>query len=324
MTRLLRRREFIARSTCALAGAGATLLAARPASSQPKAQEIRVTCRDAHLRTTSEKDCWSALGKLGSQGVEASIADDLSLPAMFHPGQKYSLATAEAIERVAADMQAARQPITALCMSNRFDDRPDFELQWCTQAAQAAKALGVKAIRIDVWPHKLPAAEFLDFAVRTMKKLIEATESTGVAFGIENHGGTTNKPEFLRELFAGVGSPRLGLTLDIGNFYWFGHPLAKIYELCEEFAPRVFHTHCKSIRFPAAEREKKRPIGWGYEKYCCPIDAGDVDYRRVVEILRKAGYANDLCVEDESLGKFPAAEQAAVVARELQYLKGLV
>jgi len=324
MRELLGRREFIAKSTCALAGAGVTLLAARSTSSQPAAQQIRVTCRDAHLRTTQEKDCWSAIAKLGAQGVEASVADDLTLPGLFHPGQKYSLAAAEGVERLAADMQAAKQPITALCMSNRFDDRPEFELKWCTQAAEAAKALGVKAIRIDVWPHKLPAAEFLDFAVRTMKTLIDATESTGVGFGIENHGGTTNNPEFLRKLFAGVGSPRLGLTLDIGNFYWYGHPLAKIYELCSEFVSRVFHTHCKSIRFPAGEREKKRAMGWGYEKYCCPIDAGDIDYRRVVEILRKAGYANDMCVEDESLGKFPAAEQSAVVARELRYLRGLV
>jgi sugar phosphate isomerase/epimerase len=324
MRKLLGRREFVVQSACALAGAGATLLATRPAACEAKTQQIRVTCRDGHLRTTSEQDCWSALAKLGAEGVEAVVADDLSLPGLFHPGQKCSLASAEAVERVAADMQAAKLPITALCLSNRFDDRPEFELKWCTRAAEAAKTLGVKAIRIDVWPHKLPASEFLDFAVRTMKQLLEATESTGVGFGIENHGGTTNKPEFLRELFAGVGSPQLGLTLDIGNFYWFGHPLAKIYELCQEFAPRVFHTHCKNIHFPESEREKQRPIGWGYEKYCCPVDKGDVDYRRVVEILRKAGYANDMCVEDESLGKFPAAEQAGIVARELRYLKGLL
>ena len=35
---------------------------------------------------------------------------------------------------------------------------------------------------------------------------------------------------------------------------------------------------------------------------------------RIVEILRKANYRGDLCVEDESLGKFPAAEQADVLA----------
>ena len=123
--------------------------------------------------------------------------------------------------------------------------------------------------------------------MKTLKRVIETTEDTGVAFGIENHGGTTNDPEFLKPLFDRVGSKRLGLTLDTGNFYWFGHPLSKVYELYEAFAPRVCHTHCKSIRFPETEREKQRPMGWEYGKYNCPIYEGDIDFRRVVKILRR-------------------------------------
>jgi sugar phosphate isomerase/epimerase len=317
------RRQFIARTAVAVAG-GAASLATGVAAGDPGQNKLLVTCRDVHLRVTGEKDCWSALARIGAQGVESVVDDSLSLPCLFHPEKKYSVATAEGIARLAADLEAAGMKMTALCMSNRFDARPDFELEWCGKTAAAAKALGAKAIRIDVWPHKLSESQFLPFAVRTLKKLTEATEPTGVAFGIENHGGTTNNPEFLRKLFAGVGSPRLGLTLDTGNFYWYGHPLAKLYELFEEFASRVFHTHCKNIAFPEDQREKKRPLGWEYEKYNCPIDEGDVDFRRLVAILRKAGYANDLCVEDEALGKFPAAEQPAVLARELRFLKGLL
>jgi len=43
----------------------------------------------------------------------------------------------------------------------------------------------------------------------------------------------------------------------------------------------------------------------------------------VVEILKKAGYANDLCVEDESLSHFPNAEHAGILQREIEYLKKL-
>ncbi len=64
-------------------------------------------------------------------------------------------------------------------------------------------------------------------------------------------------------------------------------------------------------------------MGWGYEKYTCPIYEGDVDFRRLVAILRKAGYANDLCVEDESLGHFPASERADILAKEIRFLKSL-
>jgi len=324
MRNSISRRQFVVRSCGLLAGAAAASRLPDVAAEEEKRAAISVTCRDVYLKTTGEKDCWSAMAKLGAQGVEASVADDLSLPGLFHPAKKYTVATPAGIEQLLADMKAANRPITALCMANRFDARPEFELQWTTKAAEAAKALGAKAIRIDVWPQKIPAAKFLAFATDIMKKVIAATESTGVAFGIENHGGTTNDPEFLTALFADVGSPRLGLTLDTGNFYWFGHPLSKVHELFQTFASRVVHTHCKSIRYPESEREKKRPRGWKYGEYNCPVDEGDIDFRRLVAVLKKAGYTNDLCIEDESLGKYPARKQAETVAREMRFLRGLL
>jgi hypothetical protein len=41
----------------------------------------------------------------------------------------------------------------------------------------------------------------------------------------------------------------------------------------------------------------------------------------VVKILRDAGYRNDLCVEDESLGKLPEADRTAALAKEIQHLR---
>lgn len=64
-------------------------------------------------------------------------------------------------------------------------------------------------------------------------------------------------------------------------------------------------------------------MGWKYDEYHVPIYEGNIDFGRVVAILRKAGYANDLCVEDESLGKLPAAKRAAVLAKEIRHLKAL-
>jgi sugar phosphate isomerase/epimerase len=208
-------------------------------------------------------------------------------------------------------------------MHNRFDERPDFEIEWTARTARAAEALGAPAVRIDVVARKLQSAELLEFIVPVLKKIVAATEDTGVRLAIENHGGTTNDPRFLRPLFERVGSDRLGLTLDTGNFYWFGHPLSKLYELYAEFAPRVFHTHCKSINYPADQREKQRPMGWEYGKYTCAIHKGDIDFRRVVAILRKGGYTNDLCIENESLASLPEAERAKTLAEEIRYLKEL-
>ena len=323
MTEPLNRRDFLEGSGRLLAGVGAaSLLAGTAAGAEPK-RALAVGCRDAHLKETGEKDCWSAMRAIGAEVVEATIGEDLSFRGLFHPDREYTAATPAGIGQLAADMKAADKRISAFCMFNHFATRPDFEVEWCAKVARAAKALGVKAIRIDVVPAKPGAAEFLPLAVKTLTRVIEATEDTGVAFGIENHGNTTNDPEFLKPLFDRVGSKRLGLTLDTGNFYWFGHPLSKVYGLFEAFASRVFHTHCKSIKFPEDRRETKRPMGWGYEKYTCPIYEGDIDFRRVVKLLLGAGYANDLCVEDESLGKFPAGQRGGVLAKEVRYLKDL-
>jgi sugar phosphate isomerase/epimerase len=222
------RRDFLIGAGCLCGGASLALQLSHSSFAAEAHLRWPVTCRDAMLRSTGQKDCWSALRAIGAEGVEAEIIAD--------------------------------------------------------------------------------------------------TEPTGVAFAIENHGTTTNDPAFLATLFKKVGSQRLGLTLDTANFYWFGHPLSKVYELYEAFAPRVSHTHCKSIHYPAAEREKHRPVGWKYAQYACPIGEGDIDFARVAAILHKAGYKNDLCIEDESIfaRKPSAGEATKQLADETRLLKAVV
>jgi sugar phosphate isomerase/epimerase len=325
MTRSFTRRQFLTTSTQLVAGAGVASLLARSSMAAESQPRIILGTRDVMLRHTGKPDVWSAAQSVEAEGLEINFRDDLSFPDLFHPEKKYTGATEAGIEQLKADTQAAGRRITAFCMSNRFDERPEMEVEWCTKAAQIAQALGVPAIRIDIIPRKIrDRNEALDFSVAMLKRIIAATESTGVCFGLENHGNTTNDPTFLEPLLDRVGSKRLGLTLDTGNFYWFGHPLSKIYEICEQFADRVFHTHCKSIKYPEELREQQRKMGLDYGKNCCPIYAGDVDYSRVIRILRKAGYANDLCIENESLKKFPEAERGDVLAKEIQHLKALL
>ena len=64
-------------------------------------------------------------------------------------------------------------------------------------------------------------------------------------------------------------------------------------------------------------------MGWEYARYEAPVDHGDIDFARVVKILRAAGYTGDLCVENETLGRLPQAERAGIMASELAYLKKL-
>jgi sugar phosphate isomerase/epimerase len=280
-------------------------------------------CCDAMLGEVGQPDCWSAAKAVGAEVLEARVGDQFNLPLLKHPQRQYSVATEEGIRQLSGDLKKAGLKISAFCVASRFDARPDFECEFGARLARIAKRMGVKAIRIDVVSSKLTAEQFLEPAAAALKKLMAASEGTGVRFGIENHGRTSNDPAFLGPLFDRVGSPRLGVTLDTGNFYWFGHPLSQVYELIEKFAPRVVHTHCKSIQYPADQREVRRKMGWEYAKYEAPIDRGDIDFARVVKILRAARYAGDLCVEDEGLRKFPEAERAGVLAAEIAYLKRL-
>lgn len=324
MSHRLTRRNFLVGTSGLCAGAalawplGRTALAA--AEKRPR---WPVATRDAMLRHVGKPDCWSAAKAVGIEGMEAIITEELALPGLFHPEVKYTAATQEGLDRLAADLRAAGQKLTALCTFNRLDDRPEMEIAWCGKVARIAKTLGTAVVRIDVVPHKMQRADFLPFAVKTLRKILADTEATGVRFAIENHGSVTNDPEFLTPLFDGVGSNRLGLTLDTGNFYWFGHPLSKLYTLFETYASRVFHTHCKGIHYPEADRERKRPMGWKYDEHQSPIYEADVDFARVTAILDKAGYAGDLCVENEALGRLSKEQAAATLSREVSLLKDL-
>lgn len=293
------------------------------AATRPSRGDLPVTLRSTHLGEVRVEDCWAAVHAVGADGVEVVLDDELQAPHLRDRDKKYGMADDSGRKRLAEACEHAKVKLAALCLANRFDERPDFELKWTSRAVQAAEALSIPTVRIDVVPRKLQGDEFFKFTVRILKQILEATEETGVTLAIENHGGTTNRPEFLEKLFHEVGSKRLGLTLDTGNFYWFGHPLSEVYKLYEKFAPRAYHTHLKSIRYPESRREERRPRGWEYGRYTCPIYEGDIDFSRVLKVLRTAGYTGDLCIENESLAKFPAPERRSVLAREVRFLREL-
>lgn len=316
----LSRRRFMKTTgltlSAAMLPAAGTLLAA-------ETKKWPVGCRDLHLKVAGKPDSWSCMKALGAEGTEVYVEQNLACANLFHPQRKYTLATDEGIRALKDDLGASGCRITAFMMSNRFDERLEQELEGARGVVKAAQALGVEVIRIDVVPRKLSGDQFLPFAIDTGKRLCAIAERTAIRFGVENHGETTNNPQFLDKLFDGVGSEKFGLTLDCANFYWWGLPLKDLYPTYEKFAPHVVHTHCKSIRYPADKQNIRRKIGWEYGKYNCPIYEGDLDFKRIVQILRKANYRGDLCVEDESLGKYPQDEQADIIRKEIALLKGL-
>ncbi len=157
-----------------------------------------------------------------------------------------------------------------------------------------------------------------------MARVLDATGNLDVQMGIENHGIQGNQPEFLTHVIEKVGSPQLGMTIDTANFYWYGHPLSRVYDIIKQLAPKAKHTHIKNINYPADVREVQREIGWKYNDFVCPLREGDIDLKAVVSILKDAGYEGDLCIEDESLMRWDNEKRKAVLIDDAAYLKEIL
>ncbi len=312
----LHRREFLKQTTTVAAAIG--LGGSGCATMSSGKSRWPIACRDSHLNATGQPDCWAAMKYLGIKHAEVTTAIDMTCGGLYHPTKKYSLANTQSVQELRDDLKANDCAISALCMSNRLDEQLEKELEWMKKMAAVAGKFGVKTIRIDVVPRAIKRDQFLPFAIKACKQLCEISGAEGIRLGIENHGNTTNDPDFLEKLFDGVGSDYLGLTLDPANFYWYGHPLKDLYPIYEKFAKRAFHTHCKTIHYPEDKKNIRRQVGWEYDKYTVPVYEGDIDYARVVEILRRANYQGDLCLENECLGHFPKAQAGEILKKELE------
>ncbi len=288
-----------------------------------------VATRDAMLRHIGVNDPWEALKALEVGAVELSIDEQLKTTS-FHGaagGVPFDLSREEDV--AALDERADEQSIAicALCMANDFSaDDLNAQVAWGAAAVDAAAALGAPAVRVDMVPHKkdVDLEWFLERCIEAARQILAETEDTNVALAVENHGRVTNDPDVLHRIFDGVGSERMGITLDSGNFYWYGHPIDAVYETFAQMAPRARHTHVKNIQYPEDVRGTRREVGWEYGKYVSPLDEGDIDHQRFCQILRDAGYNGAITLEDESLGKVPEPERLAVLQRDVAHLKGCV
>jgi sugar phosphate isomerase/epimerase len=289
---------------------------------------LHVSIRDAMLsdaRNSSIAHTFDALDELGVTAVELEYRSDGSLPKLF--GATYSLATDAGLREFLHGLKFDKVKVSALLLGTDFAaDDPAPSVDWTLRAIAAAEALGAPAVRIDVthWAPGLSIGQIRERFVQCVSRILDQTPSSRVDLAIENHGKISNDPQFLDEVFAAVPSPRLGLTLDTGNFYWYGYPLEELYGLIEHFAPRARHTHIKSINYPPDIARQRRAMGFEYGKYCSPLDEGNLDLPRIVRLLHAAGYRRGLCIENESLGKYPADQRMDVLRRDVVAVRNAI
>lgn len=283
-----------------------------------------VAIRDATVAAAVGNDgVLGALGQIGAASIELELAKDLTLPNITRSGETLTISDQAAADSVKSWLLEHGVRVCALLIGNDFTTEDcDADVKWAINASRTAAAMGVPAVRIDPLSRdkEISPAQALERFTRAVKRAARELPE-GVELAIENHGPIANDPTWLQEMVKTLDNPRIGLTLDTGNFYWYGFALDEVHELISTYAKRARHAHIKNINYPPEAANIQREIGWEYRPYCCALDEGNLDLRRIVRSFRGAGYDRDLCIENESLFKHPPEKRLDVLKRDVHALR---
>jgi len=291
-----------------------------------------VSIRDFAVLWLGYKEVISGVKDLGIEGFELYVGRNLKgeiyrdMEVVVSSG--FDVSTEEKRKRFAEKLESEGVKVCAILVENDFGrEDAEAEIKWVVDACKVAQEIGVNVVRINsvmrVKPD-VPEENYVKRTVGCVKEILKRTSDLEVSLAMENHGFIGNKREFISKILQEVNSERMGLTLDTGNFYWYGYPLAEVYEIIDSFASYVKHTHLKNLKFSVERRNVMRKPGEGWPKTAAPLYEGDIDLGRIVESLRKAGYDGDLTIEDESLGNYKPEERLTIIKKDIEHVKSLL
>ena len=156
----------------------------------------------------------------------------------------------------------------------------------------------------------------------TLAMVEEIGTKHGLSVVLHPHYGTEiESPEHVQRFLEGCDT---ALCLDTGHsMVGGGDPVA----LTESAATRIRHVHLKDVDRDLAERVISGTLPYEQavrDGLYMPLGDGDVDVRRVLEVLDRAGYDGWYVLEqDIMLSTDPGYGPAAEVGRSLAYLNGV-
>lgn len=214
--------------------------------------------------------------------------------------------------------------INCILLANDLGRDLNLESKYVLDAIDIASRLDVRVLRINAVMKQIEGYTLDKYVERTLK-FIDIVKNRlmemDMCLAVENHGVISNNFDYLKRVLDNTDSDIFGVTLDTGNFYWYGYPINTVYKIVEEIAGRVRHTHIKNCVAKDGRKNVQRKPG---EIAMMPLDRGDVDLEKVILTLYRKGYRRDLTVEDESLGKFKVEERKYIVKRDVEYLKEIL
>ncbi len=156
----------------------------------------------------------------------------------------------------------------------------------------AAEILGCHAIRVNAYSSGT-REEQLAHAADGLRRLCERAEDQGLHILVENHGGYSSDAAWLMEVMERTGHPLVGTLPDFGNF----EPGQDIYQSVRLMMPLARAVSAKSYNFDEAGNETT------------------IDFARMMEIVRQAGYVGWVGVEYE--GDRLREEEGIIATRKL-------
>jgi inosose dehydratase len=157
----------------------------------------------------------------------------------------------------------------------------------------------------------------------TLARVEEIGANHGLSVVLHPHYGTEiENPEHVQRFLEGCDT---GLCLDTGHsIVGGGDPVA----MTEAAASRIRHVHLKDVDRDLAERVVSGTLPYEHavrDGLYRPLGDGDVDVRRVLEVLDGEGYDGWYVLEqDIMLAADPGYGPAAEVGRSLAYLNGIL
>jgi len=160
-----------------------------------------------------------------------------------------------------------------------------------------AAVLGCRAIRCNVRGDESDPAAMRERAAESFRALLEYAAGTGVDIMIENHGGLSSDPAWLRSLVELVHDPHFGTLPDFGNF----PPELDRYDAMETLMPYAKAVSAKCYGFDAEGNETT------------------IDVPRMIDIVKRHGYQGYIGIEFEG-GQHSEREGIALAKALLERL----
>ncbi len=158
--------------------------------------------------------------------------------------------------------------------------------------------LGAPAIRIFAGQanDQEPLAKTLKRCAENCQVVCDYAAQKGVILALENHGGVTSRAEGLLEIIEQVDSPAIGVNFDSGNFRSSADPYSEL----EAIAPYAINAQVKTEITVDGEK-------------------GEADLKRIINILKEAGYSGWVALEYEA-----AEEPTEAIPKYLDQLKTII